>query len=319
MATISVSHPVGKRYRTQQVTNLVADQQTVLRALATIPSSEGGSADEWSRWPPLAGPVGRCTDDLANAIWKFQSLWKARGAFHVIDGVVDPGKHTIAKMNELLGNSAPPGPAPAPPDPKTTAEANKPFASALVMGAQSAILKYALLGAGDDPDFRAKIDAALDHHFRFDQVADATDRSNKLDLIMRNYVAVQASFANSASIWASRTREEAIADNRTQAGGDPPPAYAIFNTYVRFSPGFRPWDAARRIGQGPYTAAMILIHESIHYCDSGAPDFAYEWQGGYDTLPPDQAAHNPSSYAAFAAEIRRGLDKPRPGAGNPSL
>lgn len=319
MAAISLSGPVGKRNRVQQVANRSEDQAKVLRALASIPSSEGGSADEWRNALPLAGPPGICNDILANAIWKFQSFWKVRGVFHIIDDVVDPGMHTLAKMNELLGNDAPPGPTPAPPDPKTTAEASKPLASALVMGAQTAILRYVLLGLGEDPDFRAKVDAALNHHFHFDDVADAADRSNKLDFIVRNYVKVQTSFVNSATIWASRTREEAIADNNTPAGKEPPPAYAVFNAYVRFSPHFRPWDPARRVGQGPYTAAMILIHESIHYCDKYGPDYAYEWQPAYDSLSPAAAMHNPSSYAAFAAEIRRGVDKPRPGAGNPSL
>jgi hypothetical protein len=317
---ISVSLPVGKRFRTAQVPNLNSDQQTVIAALVRIPSSEGGMGDEWREVPPLAGPNGQCPQLLADAIWKFQSFWKTRGEFHLIDGVVDPGKHTIQKMNVLLGATPPSGPSPAAPDPKTTAEANKPFAIALVQQATGALLRYNLLGIGEDPEFRQKVDAALDHHFHMSDVTDPDDSRAKMELIFSNYRAVLASFANSATIWSSVTVEQAVTDNNMPAGStNVPPAYAVTNTYVRFSPAFRPWDPARRVGQGPYTAAMILIHESIHYCDPNAPDFAYEWQSKYDNLSADEAIHNPSSYAAFAAEIRRGGDKPRPGAGNPSL
>lgn len=106
---ISVSLPVGKRFRTMLVSNLDRDQQTVIAALANIPSSEGGMGDEWHDVPPLAGPTGQCPQLLADAIWKFQSFWRARGDFHIIDGVVDPGKHTIQKLNSLLGSNPPPG------------------------------------------------------------------------------------------------------------------------------------------------------------------------------------------------------------------
>jgi hypothetical protein len=314
MTQFSISKPVGKRNRTTQVANVVLDQQWILWALASIPPSEGGMKEDWPA-PPLAGPPGRCTDDLANAIWKFQCFWKAKGEFHVIDGVVDPGKHTLQKLNYLVGGSAPPGPAPAPPDPKATAEANKPTATSMVQGAMGAILKYSLLGAADDPAFQAKIDAAFDHHFHLSEVTDAKDRTDKIDLIYKSYVAVLGAFANSASKWQSVSDAQATQDTST----DFPPAYASPDAFVRFTSKFRPWDPARRVGQGPLTAAMILIHECIHFVDKDAPDYAYEWQPNYDNLSPDQAVHNPSSYASFAAEIRRGIDKPRPGAGNPSL
>jgi hypothetical protein len=39
---------------------------------------------------------------VAEAIWSFQLFWKAKGALHVVDGVVDKGKSTLRTMNELV-------------------------------------------------------------------------------------------------------------------------------------------------------------------------------------------------------------------------
>jgi len=103
---------VGMRGRAQNVRNRSEDQQTVIRLLAAIPNSNGGKADDWTT-PPLAGPNGSCPRLLVDAIWSFQSFWKQRGEFAVVDGVVDPQRHTYRKLY-ALSKDPPDGPRPSP-------------------------------------------------------------------------------------------------------------------------------------------------------------------------------------------------------------
>ncbi|HUA61144.1 MAG TPA: hypothetical protein VML19_20435 [Verrucomicrobiae bacterium] len=104
---------VGMRGRVQNVRNKAEDQQTIIQLLATIPNSSGGKADDWTT-PPLAGPNGSCPRHLVDAIWSFQSFWKRRGEFAVVDGVVDPAKHTYRKLYALSKSTPPDGPRPSP-------------------------------------------------------------------------------------------------------------------------------------------------------------------------------------------------------------
>jgi hypothetical protein len=52
----------------------------------------------------LAGAAKRFiwVPELADAIFNFQVLWNDQGAVHIVDGVVDPGGHTLVKMNALV-------------------------------------------------------------------------------------------------------------------------------------------------------------------------------------------------------------------------
>lgn len=104
-----IKSPVGLRWRRQNVTNNSDDQAIVIDLLSRIPASKGGKRDAW-KTPPLSGPKGNCPKVLADAIWDFQVHWKQKGEFHVIDGVVDPGRHTSNKMNELALRVNPPEP-----------------------------------------------------------------------------------------------------------------------------------------------------------------------------------------------------------------
>ncbi len=100
MAVISIDGPVGLRGRTRNVKNNAKDQGKVIQLLATIPESQGGKKAAWAVMTP-SGSDGICPKLLADAIWDFQVFWKAKGVFHNIDGVVDPGKNTLKKLNEL--------------------------------------------------------------------------------------------------------------------------------------------------------------------------------------------------------------------------
>jgi hypothetical protein len=56
--------------------------------------------EEWAT-PPLPGQDGMCPQLLGDAIYKFQSFWKANGTFKNIDGIVDPGGNTLRVLNTL--------------------------------------------------------------------------------------------------------------------------------------------------------------------------------------------------------------------------
>lgn len=115
---VTLRGPVGLRWRTQNVANYTDDQAAVISLLRSIPAAKGGKAEAWSA-PPLAGPNGAVPLFVSNAIWDFQSWWKALGAFQNIDGVVDPGGHTLWQLNNLAagGSSIPSSPGPTPASP----------------------------------------------------------------------------------------------------------------------------------------------------------------------------------------------------------
>lgn len=110
---VTISAPVGVRFRTQNVRNNAADQQKIIALLHRIPGNQGGKREAWPA-APLAGVDGNCPQFLRDAIWDFQAFWKARGTFKNIDGVVDPGGNTLRRLNALTGSPVPPGPGPAP-------------------------------------------------------------------------------------------------------------------------------------------------------------------------------------------------------------
>ena len=109
MRSETIEKPVGVRWRSITEANLADDQATVIGLLADIQGAQGGQKELWTT-PPRAGASGTCPQPLAEAIWTFQTHWKTKGEFAVIDGVVDPAMNTLKKMNAL----APDKPAPQP-------------------------------------------------------------------------------------------------------------------------------------------------------------------------------------------------------------
>lgn len=97
----------GSWWRKQRVTNWARDQVKIIQLLASVPAAQGGQKESWTV-PPLAGADGACPSHLADAIWSFQQYWKSRGEFHNIDGVVDPGGHTVRKLDQLGSGPKPP-------------------------------------------------------------------------------------------------------------------------------------------------------------------------------------------------------------------
>src|SRR5258708_19398306 len=83
------------------------DLAKVITLLRAIPKREGGKKEDWenpANMPAIPINGGSCPQELADAIFDFQVFWRDQGALHVVDGVVDPGKHTLAKMNALVAS-----------------------------------------------------------------------------------------------------------------------------------------------------------------------------------------------------------------------
>lgn len=86
MEVLKISAPVGRGE-----TNLQDDVNTIITLLNDVPASQGGPD------APLNAPTN---EQLFSAISKFQ-----RRQFGSADGVIDPGKQTIGRLNKLTGRA----------------------------------------------------------------------------------------------------------------------------------------------------------------------------------------------------------------------
>jgi hypothetical protein len=98
--------------------------------------------------------------------------------------------------------------------------------------------------------------------------------------------------------------------------GGLPPAYAVYDEAIYFTPTFEPYDPATGRGFGPMCRAAMVLHESIHVIDpdSGTPDVHIsEWdEPGFSKQTTGESLRNPSAYASFAAQVSVGaLEWPR--------
>jgi len=202
------------------------------------------------------------------------------------------------------------------PDPVALAEQAKPGVNAWILAATSAITAYKRMIMSGMPALAAvqqpTIDA-LNTHFHLN--SSTPGLLSQLDFIQRIFQSVQNTLTNSKPIFKRVDRATAAVHfQKTQvAAWVPPPAYVLRGTQsVYFSPEFN-------TKYGPFCRMAMVLHECAHFADVGVADHAYEHQPAYATLTPALATHNASSYPTFAAHVSRGFDKPRYGAGNPSL
>lgn len=210
--------------------------------------------------------------------------------------------------------------------PKELAEREgKPIAIAWIDAATHALRDYeAWLAGGVEPATRALVASALATSFSLPASADPRE--------LREYVAqILDTFARSREIlvWSDRwfvgVTEQAAA-NLFGGASKIPPAYAIYDEAIYFTPRFAPHDPVTGRGFGPLCRAAMVLHESVHVIDprSGEPDVhVSEWdEPRFSAQTPDESVHNPSSYASFAAQVHTGaMEWPRAvrfGAGRPA-
>lgn len=302
MAT-TIDGPVGLRNRIQQVTNNASDQQSIAKMLGLISASQGGKREAWAVAPPAPGTDRNCSKPLADAIWDFQTFWRGKEQLVVVDGVVDPGKSSLRKMNELA-DAAPPLPVPF-------LQRVQSLIPRAVVRQQSAI---AMLGwariAIDFPDTNDFNKAALglvDRCFKISQAPGATAlaRQNqmRLDLAMITQVYMNGVAFLSDPNAKSYFIEISDADIRTKCGGVTANACTNPGHWTNHDPTDGIW--VNKEICPPHTDDWLLdaiTHEFAHFCGP-LPPAEIKDQGYGDAallLPRERAQKNAANHAWFA-------------------
>jgi hypothetical protein len=168
---------------------------------------------------------------------------------------------------------------------------------------------------------------ALETSFAWRDVKRARERRELVRAIDATFGAVAVVLDESAHRFARAPLRIARRIFPRRVHADVPPAYAIFGDKIFFTCRFAPYDARTKRGFGPLCRAAMVLHEAVHIIDarSGEPEIhVSEWdEPRFSRLRPEQAVHNPSAYASFAAQVHaRAIAWPpeaRFGAGNASM
>lgn len=309
---IAVSAPVGIRGP-----NLADDVAVIQTALNRVRSDEGGAS------PPLVID-GLCGPKTEKAIQLFQLKhfgWK--GA----DGLIEPGRQTIAKLNELLGPPAKTGGsgggAPAVVFP-VTIRLSIDRALQFILAAQANLLAADIVlddsGLPTGPisvfghDSKMRL---LNKHFGLDSLA-APRRRPAFALIRKVFARMRQVFQRPGGLWG-------------YAAFEPDPTNSDFSAYTWWQGFFSGGQSringgerirldtiyiARRFVPKPLDGqAFVVVHELAHFV--GHPefidDFAYnEEEDGakIKRLAPELRILNAESYANFAFEAGTGDEPP---------
>jgi hypothetical protein len=158
------------------------------------------------------------------------------------------------------------------------------------------------------------VSAALSVNFSMPRTTDRAVVGDVVETIVETYEKARGILVRSDRYFVAVA--ETAARNVFRASADIPPAYAIFDEAIYFTPRFEVYDAGSGRGFGPFCRAAMVLHESIHVIDaeSGTPDVHIsEWdEPGFSAQTIEESVHNPSAYASFAAQVHeRRLEWPR--------
>ncbi|HZO54613.1 MAG TPA: hypothetical protein VFB63_18005 [Bryobacteraceae bacterium] len=318
---ITIKFPVGIKGK-----NDTLDVLTIQSALIQVGPANGGAT------PDLAMD-GICGPKTIAAIQKFQLKhfgWKG------CDGLIEPGKQTIAKINEILGRggaipilgggpggaakqaSAPGGPI-APP---TQLQMGIELALKWVLAAQvNVTTAIPYINTKDTPggftvfsrEFHMR---RLNKHFQIDKTHAKTQNAH---FVLKTFDRMRQVFERPGGLWGEAAFEtDPLNDNTVYAytwwggffkGGQHriEKKKKIRLDSIFLSPPFNPLVQERK--------AFTIIHELAHFV--GHPqlidDHAYNFQGNMkrmNALPPFLRLLNAESYANFAYEVANGKDAP---------
>ena len=305
-ATIGLTGPVGTS-ATRRVMNLNEDQRVVIELLAGIATTDGGKREDWSV-TPLAGPAGQCPPILADAIWSFQSFWKAKGVFRNPDGVVDPGGNTIRKMTELISRQTP---MVVTRTMSALAEKDKDTSMRWAMAATQSLTiarKFYETSSGlVRPEIQPRplriVLQALEAHFHFSTLIGP--QTAGIDFILSSYGKAMNILIQSGNYFIDDTTS-AEAEKGT-------PAHVPWGSgKVNFTPSFREYDRATDEGFGPMCRAAMVLHEPFHITNhpqaSTPQAHVHEGDANYALNPAAQQLNNAHSYACFAQHCCFGSD-----------
>lgn len=309
---VVIRNPVGNRGR-----NEMDDVTTIQSALVRIGPVQGGQGPQFE-------VDGRCGPKTINAIQQFQLKhfgWS--GA----DGLVEPGRQTIQKMNQLL-----PAAAPAQAVQQSTGEEGPLSAAELtaatslaqrwILAAQANIIAAVPLiessgtSGGLQTFSRESRLRLLNKHFQIDGHGIPRQRVN---FILKVFDRMRQVFQRPAGMWGNSAFEP-----------DPlnTPKVAAYTWWGGFYKGgqFRQ-DGKHKIRLdtiyfcpalkkfNPDIHAFVVVHELAHFV--GYPEYiddhAYNFQGKgakLKGLNPQLRMLNAESYSNFAYEAGRGTDPP---------
>jgi hypothetical protein len=300
---ISIDLPVGQGPKAK---NLDKDVRTIQASLNKIKTTQGGPAI------PLAVD-GKCGPKTNKAIWDFQfHHFKFKGA----DGVIEPGKQTIQRINQLLF-------ANLPVDPNVDLEIRAKVVQHLNLvahathAAQAALLLASSPGGSIDLGFgpidtgKGRANDRLDRHFALNKLS-AAARSSAMSGILSVYEMYSSVLLMPGSLGAGAFEADPT--------GDPRIAFTFGNGFfltgqidptrnIRLDRIFLGRRAFFAIND-PQLCSFIMLHEMAHFVGfrggSVIRDNGRGWFSDPEisTLSPDQRLHNADSYAGFADECR---------------
>lgn len=301
---ISIDLPVGQGFKAK---NLDRDVRTIQTALNKIKGSQGG--------PKIPLVVdGKCGNKTNKAIWDFQfHHFKIKGA----DGVIEPGKQTIQRINQLLFSNLPV-------DPSVNLEIRAKVLQHLSIVARathaaqtSLLLATSPTGAIDLGQSRAN--DRVDRHFGLNTLSPAA-RSREVGNILGVFKMYSAVLLMPGSLGAGAFEADPT--------GDPRVAFTFGNGF--FLTGQT--DPARNIPldriflgrraffaiNDPEFCSFIMLHEMAHFVGFPGGEVIGDNGRGWFTdqeigrLSANQRLRNADSYAGFADECRTGSSaKPR--------
>lgn len=286
--SVGISKPVGQGGAAR---NIPEDVRTIQDALNRV--TEKGVAGGPM---PLLDVDGLCGPKTNAAILKFQ-----RTQVGVADGLVEPNKQTILKLNEILNPVARE-------DMEAKVRAALPFVSRALNAALANLT--AIISQGPAPGAPATAADRLDRHFKVGSLNESAQSTARVDLF-RTYTRM------SASILRPELFDMAATDNfevdRSNA------KIALTRSQGFFEEGQVSEDGRRldqiQLGYGFFAsnvtdefAAFIIIHELAHFIGhADGRNIVDNGRGWFDDafikpLSADDRLTNADSYAGFSWE-----------------
>lgn len=301
---ISIDLPVGTGVLAK---NLDSDVRTIQKALNQIKPIHGGPT------VPLVVD-GKCGPKTNSAIWNFQfKQFKAKGA----DGVIEPGKQTIQRINQLLFSNAPV-------DPSVNAEIRAKVVQHFSIVARSVHAAQATVLMANAPegglDFgRSRANDRLDRHFALNTLSPAARAQAIRDIhgvyTMYSNVLLMPGALGTGAFEADPTGDPRIAFTFgngffLQGAVHPEKNIPLDRIYL----GRRAFFA---INDSEF-CAFIMLHEMAHFVGFPGGGLIDDNGRGWFTddtiskLSVRQRLLNADSYATFAVECRTGDPKKPP-------
>lgn len=290
---IHISAPVGIHG-----TNFSSDVRKIQDALNHVPTDKGGASPELKL-------DSKCGQKTENAIQNFQLKhfgWKSA------DGLIEPGKQTLAKLNEILGKTR---------QSVGSQDIVAPFVIQLALSFITAA-KYNMLSAypvlnSKDFSSRESLMYLLNKHFSLDSFQDRREAFNK---IKNKYDYMIQVFQNLGGIFGTATFErDPTANLRTIAyahgGGYFMLGQIMYKKYKKIRKD-RIYLCTRFLNMNDQNEqAFTVVHELAHFVArfEEIRDYAYNREGAtrgakVRSLPPQLKILNAECFANFAYEAR---------------